>query len=468
MRKKAALLLIAGWFTFSLRAEESRPNILLIITDQQNNTAMSVAGNPFLKTPVIDSLAARGVRFTKSYCTYPLCSPSRASQFTSLMPHEVGINSNRKPNLSPEVTGMGNLFRKAGYETAWSGKWHLPALFPALAQKGANMIPGFEVLPMRPSKQLPKNGGDDGKGMIADPAATDAAVRFLRSNHAKPFLLVVSLLDPHDIVGYKDNPDPFRSLVESMPPPPVPENWNAVNDVPDVVKAYMVDGWSEKEWRLYRSAYYRLCEYSDAHIGQILAALKSAKLDKNTVVIFTSDHGESMGAHHLVHKESMYEESAGVPFIVAPPAGAVKGVNTSNLVSGLDLLPTMLDYAGISIPASLRGESVRPLVEGRAVPWRSYVVSELADNRDSRMVRTARYKYVVYADGGNREQLFDMESDPGETKNLVRDEKSASVLAQHREMLAEWLKETKDPFIQTGKPVKKPREGGAAKAKKAF
>jgi arylsulfatase A-like enzyme len=293
-------------------------------------------------------------------------------------------------------------------------------------------------------------------------------VDFLKAPRTKPFLLVVSLLNPHDIVGYKMNPKPFQKMAQSVAPPPVPENFNATQQEPEVVEANRSrPGWTESDWRLFRSTYYRLMEICDGHIGQILEALRGEGLADNTIVIATSDHGECMGAHHLTSKEQLYEEAVAVPLIVTTPATSTAGggrVDAKHLVSGLDLLPTMCDYAGIPMPPSFRGASLRPLVENRTVPWRDYLVSELADGHDSRMVRTARYKYIAFAAGKNREQLFDMDSDPGETKNLAGETKLQPVLDEHRQLLSQWLKETQDPFASSDKPLAR-RKGGAKKAK---
>jgi len=187
-------------------------------------------------------------------------------------------------------------------------------------------------------------------------------------------------------------------------------------------------------------------ESSDQLIGRVLTALEQAGLSSNTIVVFTSDHGEMMGAHGLVTKEKLYEESVAVPLIIAPPAAA-PGVDRSHLVSGLDLMPTLLDYAGISLPSSLEGRSLRPLVSGKTMPWREFVVSENC-YPETRMVRTSRYKYIFFAHGENREQFFDLENDPGEMKNLVDDAAVAGEVKRHRRLLQEWMRNTKDAFGQ--------------------
>ena len=188
--------------------------------------------------------------------------------------------------------------------------------------------------------------------------------------------------------------------------------------------------------------YYQLVESSDKLIGQVLAALEQTGLSSNTIVIFTSDHGEMMGSHGLITKEKLYEESVAVPLIIAPP-NASASVDRQHLVSGLDLMPTFLDYAGITAPASLEGRSLRPLVAGNTVPWRDFVASETFAP-EARMIRTTRHKYILFAQGENREQFFDLEKDPGETNNLADNPAVAGEVARHRSLLQEWMRATGD------------------------
>jgi len=426
--------------------EAAKPNILFLITDQQTAGALSCAGNPHVKTPNLDRLAARGLRFEKSYCTFPLCCPSRATFFTSRMPHELGIHGNADAELAVKgVPTMGELFRAAGYETAYAGKWHLQVAFPAF--KGGQ-TPGFDVLPLagRDPHQIDKD--QDGKGLTVDPNTADAAIKFLGQPHAKPFLLVVSILNPHDICEYPECAA-LRKLLPDDPAklPAARPNLRDTEPLPTAIQKSIVARahWTDQQWREYLWAYYRLVEIADAEAGRVLAALDQAGLRDNTVIVFTSDHGEMMGSHQLTHKQKLYEESVAVPLIVAPPA-AQAGVDAEHLVSGLDILPTVLDYAGITAPASLEGRSLRPLVERKSVPWREFVAAECRAFGDARMIRTARYKYIAFATGDNREQFFDLEHNPGETKNLVADSALAGEVASHRNLFEQWMKSTNDKF----------------------
>jgi arylsulfatase A-like enzyme len=431
-----------------------KPNILFLITDQQTVSALSCAGNPHVKTPNLDKLAARGTRFEKSYCTYPLCCPSRGSLFTSRMPHELGIYDNADAELAGKgVPTMGELFRAAGYETAYAGKWHLQVTFPAFK---SGRMPGFDVLPLAGRDPHKVDKDKEGKGLTVDPNTADAAIKFLRQPHQKPFLLVASVLNPHDICEYPECAA-LRTMLPDDPaklPPPRP-NLRATDALPSALRQFgrRHADWTERQWREYLWVYYRLVEIADAEVGRVLAALDQSGLSSSTVVVFTADHGEMMGSHQMVTKQKLYEEAAAVPLIVTPPA-AKPAVDSQHFVSGLDILPTVLDYAGVAAPSSLRGRSLRPLLEGKPVPWREHVASECSSGGDARMIRTARYKYIAFARGENREQFFDMEKDPGETKNLIADGALAGEVARHRGLLEQWLKDTQDAFGKEPPPLK--------------
>lgn len=427
-------------------AAADRPNLLLIMTDQQTAGALSCAGNPHVKTPNLDELAAHGVRFTKSYVAHPLCVPSRASLFSSRMPHELGIYGNTMDAVleTKGVPTMGELLQSAGYETAYAGKWHVHDAFPAYSKKGGK-IPGFAVLPQEGNDPRQGDKKTQEKAPQCDPFAAEAAARFLKQPHEKPFALVVSLLNPHDICEFSSFQG-FRDMLPADPAqlPPLRPNARDADKLPSELLGEMTKtgSWTDLQWRQYQWIYYRLVESSDRLIGQVLDALKGSGLDSNTVVVFTSDHGEMLGSHRLVTKQKLYEESVTVPLIVAPPGGAAR-VDQERLVTGLDVMPTLLDYAGIAAPPSLEGRSLRPLVEGKDVPWRAFVVSETFDP-EARMVRTGRYKYIVFARGEDREQFFDLEQDPGEVENLIGRESLAGEAERHRGIVKEQMRATGD------------------------
>jgi len=440
-----------------LAAEPSRPNLLLIITDQQHAGMLGCAGNAYVKTPAMDSLARTGARFERAYCGNPVCVPSRFSMMTAVMPSRIGMEDNGGIRLRvPEevlANTMGRVFRAAGYETVYGGKVHTP-------RDVGHM--GFELLTR-----------DSRRGLA------DACAEFLSKKRDRPFLLVASFINPHDIcymairahaqaerrkeqlldrgkveLGTLDEAlklpaDVSREAFFARVCPPLPPNFEIPPGEPEAAlrsdarnfRTYVRKQWSDEDWRLHRWAYARLTERVDSEIGQVLAAFRAAGLEESTAVVFTSDHGDMDSAHRLEHKSVMYEEATRVPLIVSRKGVTRPGlVDREHLVStGLDLIPTLCDLAGVAPPPALRGRSVRPLAEGRAPQaWRECLVVE---GRASRMVRSARFKYIVYESGERREQLIDLDKDPGEMQNLAADPVYAAVLAEHRRLLIRWYDE---------------------------
>ncbi len=442
----------------------AKPNILLIMTDQQFADAMSCRiGNAYISTPAMDSLARRGTVFERAYCANPLCVPSRTSMFTGRYPHETGVQTNRRPKLDPEeFPCMGTIFNQAGYDTGFVGKWHMPF------SRTKPAVHGFY-------------GGDVTRGGIYNP---QPAIEFLTKKRDRPFLLVASFMNPHDICQWARGEQlPGGPIGEPPPPdecpPPKPNRLPPEDETHTMTvmrksyqntKMFPVGDFDDAKWRQYIWAYYRLIEKVDAHIGKILATLRKTGQQQDTLVVFTSDHGDCHGAHRWNQKTVFYDESARVPLIVSQP-GVTRAATSDNLVqTGVDLIPTLCDYAGVPIPEKLRGRSVKPIaagddvedaagadVEDAAEPadWRPYVVvsnrmvqGAAVDGKeptpDGRMVRSDRFKYCIYNLGQRHESLIDMVDDPGETVNQAPNPRFRDVLGQHRRYLKEYAETTGD------------------------
>jgi arylsulfatase A-like enzyme len=440
-------LLLAGR---ARAAAPARPNILYIMTDQQHAGMMSCTGNRWLKTPAMDSIAASGARFELAYSANPVCVPARTSMMTGRYPSYFGFDGNVAPRTPPRPrdlnAAMGHVFRAAGYRTVFGGKTHWPR--PMTPE---NL--GFEYIERDERDQL-----------------ADRCAAFLAEKQDRPFLMVASFINPHDIcymaidayTRANNLPAMYpKSIVErqrvveaqALPAgvparefyakhcPPLPPNYGPTSEEPSVLtevenfRGYVRRHWSAEQWRLHRWAYCRLTERVDAEIGRVLAALRKSGLDRNTVVVFSADHGDMDSAHGFEHKSLPYEEAARVPFLVSWPGRVPAGqVDRRRLVSAnVDLLPTLCDFAGIEAPAGLPGRSVRPLASGKTpANWRQDVLVEFTGGRS---LRSSRYKYSVWEAGERREMLIDMEKDPGEMKNLAADPAAAAVLADHRERL---------------------------------
>lgn len=413
-----------------------RPNIIYIMTDQQAACALSCMGNPDLKTPNMDRLAEAGVIFQNAYCSCPISGPSRASMFTGNTSHEICMEKNGNPMPdSIRPTSLGILMKNAGYDCAYAGKWHVHT----------SSIPdqefGFTLL-------HPHN----------DYGLAEACVKYLDQKHEKPFFLVASFDNPHNVCEYARQQNmPFAKLMETdiKDCPGLPANFARQPYDAHVVqhekefnfKAYPTTHYTPDDWRQYRNAYFRLVEIVDAEIGKIVDAIDRKNLWKNTVIIFTSDHGDGMGAHQWNQKSVLYEEVANIPMIVTLPGKKNAGKQLTQLVNnGVDFYASVLDWAGVELPEGKHGVSYKELVT-KADPeakHQDYVVTEtLFDNGDNTrgwMVRTANYKYVMYDKGRYREQLFDMNRDRGEMRNLVVEKQYEDVLLQHRAILNDWMK----------------------------
>jgi len=447
--------------------EKRRLNILLIMTDQQHAGMLSCTGKPYLKTPALDRLAAAGTRFELAHAANPECVPSRFSLQTGRMPSTIGMRTNEVQLAVPRelcAQSLGLLLRQAGYRCVYGGKDHTPRDLSKYM-----MTNGYELLTTEPRDGLAK-----------------ACAKFLRGPHDRPFFLFASFINPHDICYMAIN-DFARSqgrpimanedsrVCESVLDqarrsgdldtfvrehcPPLPGNFavpQAELDAigldyarPDTFRHHAHEQWSEQMWRLHRWLYCRLTEQVDAQIGTVLQALEEAGLQGNTLVVFTSDHGDMDAAHRLEHKSVLYDESVRIPLLVTwkgvLPAGRK---DTEHLVSnGLDLLPTLCDFVGVSPPANLPGRSLRPLLEGHSVSnWRDHVVAE---SQNGRMVRTARFKYSVYEHGQHREMLINMQEDPGEMVNLAELPEYSDELNQHRRLLMSWAKRHSDRIALT-------------------
>ena len=414
---------------------KARLNVLLMMTDQQHIDTIAARGCTHVKTPGLDALCRDGVTFEQSYCTYALCSPARSSLWTGRMPSEAGVYQNGLP-IHASVPNVGQWFRRqSDYETIYAGKWHLPSSF-------THNVPGFTVL----------TPGVGGQGNLGDTSTSLACEGYLRNRSKdKPFLMVASFFQPHDICQWlrinQHDPGKLRypELADELPE--LPANFEYDPAEPAALRTQR-DGnepgarkgkWSRRHWRYYRYCYYRHVEMVDAEIGRVLTALRHTGHADNTLVIFTADHGEGLAHHQMVRKSSMYDEASRVPMIASLPGRVRKdAVDAGHLVSGLDVVPTACDYAGIAPPPGVHGRSLRPLLEGGRGDWRSFVACELSGrSRVARMIRSRRHKYVTYR-GDAVEQLFDMRADPGETKNLAKRAALASVLTDHRRMLADW------------------------------
>ena len=431
------MILLGEASMISMAAMAQRPNIIYIMTDQQTATAMSCAGNKDLRTPTMDRLADHGVRFENAYCALPLSGPSRASMFTGYMPSEIGMQENETP-LPDSLRNrtLGNMMKNAGYNCAYAGKWHV----------NTNSLPDKEAFGF---KNL---HGHDDNGLA------ESVVYFLRNRDRKnPFFLVASFNSPHGICEYARHQNvPFGEITDPDLDdcPQLPANFH-VNPYDASALAfekaqnhrlYPSSAYTPDDWRRYLNAYYRLTEYIDHEIGKIIDEVDKQKLWDNTVIVFTSDHGDGAAQHQWNQKTVLYESVANIPYIICLPKGKNAGQVMPQLINnGIDFMPTVCDFAGIETPSHCKGQSVKALAEqGESkAPGHDYVVTETVFAQTAGtigwMVRTKDFKYVLYDTGRYREQLYDMNNDRGEMRNLAIDSRYKEVVKDHRKMLSEWM-----------------------------
>jgi arylsulfatase A-like enzyme len=430
------LLIGAEACTGAGRKAPLHPNIVVIMTDQQSASMMSCTGNRWLRTPAMDAIASEGVRFARAYATNPVSSPSRFSLQTGRYPSEIGMRENVRVSAGKDsviniyANSLGNIFRRGGYQTYYGGKVHMPVIGSDVSKIG------YDLLTLDERDSL---------------ASVCADFLMKRKKEDKPFLLFVSFINPHDIcydaIRWGTPGDPLARAVPGelddaleMPEgvtedeffekycPPLPANHlpmkGELSSVDSLLRLrefrkIVREEWTEKDWRLHRWAYMRLTERVDAQIGIVMKALRESGLSGNTVVVFTSDHGDHDASHKLEHKTILYEEASNIPFIISYPWLVNKGmVDNEHLISnGLCLLPTLCDIAGVDAPARLEGRSVLPLAEKEDdTGWKNTVFLE---NETGYMIHTEQYKYELDDRGETREMLVDLKADPGETENLI-------------------------------------------------
>ncbi|WP_264530916.1 sulfatase [Flavobacterium sp. N502540] len=428
----------------------ARPNILIIMTDQQTADAMSIAGNKDLQTPAMDKLAQNGIRFTKAYCAQPLCTPSRTALMSGKMPFETGFvgNAPEKDGQWPDdLLMMGKIFQNGGYKTGYVGKWHLPVPTTKKSQHGFEYIENTSFQDYN------------------DAATPSFCARFIKENKNTPFLLVASFLNPHDICEWARDEDLKMDVLEKAPPvdqcPQLPANWKIPEYEPKIVRdqqkvsfrTYPSVNWTADQWRQYRWAYNRLVEKVDGYIEMVLASLKKYNIEKNTIIVFTADHGDGYAGHSWNQKQILYEESAKIPFIISKIGEWKPRTDELLVCNGTDIIPTICGFTGVPKPAYLKGIDISKNIANPTQILRDTLVIEtdFADNEEllnisGRAVITQNLKYIVYNKGDLKEQLFNLTTDPGEITNLAVNKAYKKELIALRRYLKEWCKKNGDPF----------------------
>jgi arylsulfatase A-like enzyme len=420
-------------------------NLLFILTDQQQRDALGCMGNPNIETPHLDQLAREGVLFRRCYSNNPICTPFRGSLLTGQYTSRCGVMENNAP-LPAGVPTFADAFNRAGYATSWIGKWHLGG--HGNGPIARDLQGGFE----RFRAYQCYNGfyrdvcfyDREGNESRFDEHRTDVTTRLAieeleaLAEGDRPFLLMVSYQAPHYPVQpapefaarYKNRKIKHRpnctKNIDPHTPTGSPPSPRPVENDPD----YQRYGNDLDEYiRLYNA----MCTQIDANLGRLFEVLNQKDLAENTLIIFTSDHGDMQGSHGLKNKSLPYEESAGIPLIVKGP-GIPGGRVSDGLVSGIDFMPTCMDWAGIDPVAGVDGQSFVPFLRGETEATREAVFSECIDG----WCMIVRDGWKLAAERGGRALvptlMFHLDDDPCELRNRIDD---PTVEALRNELLAD-------------------------------
>ena len=488
----------------------SAPNLLFLFTDEQRADTMAAYGNARIQTPNLNRLAEQSVVFERAYVTQPVCTPSRSTILTGLWPHTNGCTANNIP-LSADTPCLPEMLRD-DYATAYHGKWHLgDEIFRQHGFDEWVSIDDLYAPHYSPGRDrslrcdyhhflvengfTPKDASTFTRGEAArlpeqfsKPAfLAREASRFIRQHRRDPFCLFVNFLEPHmPFFGPRDYQyDPAEvTLPANFEHPPTESQPLKLRAF---ARSYVERGHSglplrtEADWRRMIANYWGLCSLVDTHVGRILETLEDCGLARNTLVVYTSDHGDMMGSHRLLAKCTQFEEAVRVPLLLRLP-GQTEPRRVHGPVSQIDLVPTLLDLMGQPVPDHLQGRSLRPSVEAGTEPqhdvfieWNganSGIVGEskrrvrvpdaMKDKVSEEQLRasvTDPVRTVVTQDGwkynrsaiarpeqrrGGEDELYDLNADPGEIANLAHRSEHAARITELRDRIRRWQEQTGD------------------------
>ena len=405
-----------------------RPNIIFLLTDDQRWKALGCAGNPIIKTPNMDFLAQNGVRFEKAFVTTPICAASRASLFTGLYERTHGYTFTKPPIAENYLYhSYPYLLRQAGYQTGFVGKFGVNVEKKLIRE----MFDSF-----KPS-QYPYFKEIDGKKIHLTDINMDNAISFVRNvEKGQPFCLSVSTWAPHADDGAEEQyfwpeacDDLYRDVTIPEPGLSDPAFFEAMPEFAkesmNRIRWYWRFDTPEKYQKMVKG-YYRMISGVDMALGRLMEELKKQNMDQNTVIILMGDNGYYLGERGFAGKWTMHDLSIRVPLIIYDPRRSEKdrGQVLQKMALNIDVTPTILDLAGVSIPEMYQGRSLLPIMRGDNTDWRSEILTEhLWDSNpdipQTEAVRTEQWKYIRYPKHPDFEELYDLEADPNESNNLV-------------------------------------------------
>ena len=441
-----------------------RKQVILLMTDSTRWDMVGAYGNPAMHTPNLDRLASEGVRFDRAYTCQPVCGPARCALFTGQYPHSCGGWTNSVP-IYDNCHTIGQRLRDNGVRnTAFIGKWHVdggdyfgtgrcpsgwdPEYWYDMHCYLQELTPEERKLSRKPALMRYRNVDE---GFTFAHRVSDRAIKYLARHREEDFFLTVSYDEPHDPSLC---PEPYASLFENYD---FPAGENVRDDLcrkPRHQRVWAGERLGEDRSDLrVRARWYLGCNaFADYEMGRVLDAVRAECPD--AMVIYTSDHGDFLASHRLFAKgPAAYDEITRIPLIVSPPGGP-KGETYPHPVSHIDLAPTILSYMGLPVPRLLEGRSILPAIGGAKERMHEAVFMEFGryeiDHdgfggfQPMRAVFDGRYKLAVNL--LSDDELYDLESDPGEMENLIEREETAPVRDRLHDMLLDWMNETRDPF----------------------
>ncbi len=428
------------------RKRNDRPNVVIFFTDQQRHDSTGVHGNPLGLTPNFDRVAAAGTHAYHSFTCAPVCGPARACLQTGTYITTNGALTNSKTYLGTGLPSLPRCFNDAGYHTGYIGKWHL-------STKGASAVPedqrdGYQYWLGANALEHTSDtyrtvvyDNDDNEVLLPGyrvDALTDAGIRYIDQHRDEPFYLMMSFLEPHHQNHVDDYPPPdgYRATYDGRWVPP---------DLAALPAHNKHNPHAGGSTHAHLGGYWGMVKRLDEAFGRLMDALKSLGLDEDTIVLFTSDHACHFKTRNGEYKRSCHESSIRVPTLFTGP-GFMGGGQRREMVSLVDLPPTLLDAAGLDVPDSMEGRSVHRLIHGREPDWPAEMFVQVCDGHPGRAVRTARWKYCVMApDGASSSSrhhdtyeeafLYDLQHDPHELTNLIRQESHIEVKRVMRDRL---------------------------------